>query len=296
MMAPHAPVGMIGLGLMGTALTARLIDAGIAVTGFDIDPARCQVLRDIGGEAAGSAAEVMQCRTIVVAVFDAKQIETLFSDLGPQKFTDAVMICTTTCAPTEILAIAKRAARMALAFIEAPISGTSAEVRDGSAMALIAGRTDAIEAAELVLNILCSRAVRVGQIGDAARTKLAINLILQNNRAALAEGIAFAESMGLDGATFLATARQSAAYSRVMDTKGEKMLRRDFAPQSHIAQTLKDAELILEEAAQRQQHLPMTVIQVALLRAAIMRAGPEADSAAVIEAIRPSANTSGAST
>ena len=134
--------------------------------------------------------------------------------------------------------------------------------------------------------MLCPRRTRVGDIGDASRTKLAINLILQNNRAALAEGIVFAERLGLDGAAFLAAARQSAAYSRVMDTKGEKMLSRDFRPQSHIAQTLKDAELILHQARQRGLHLAMTEAQADLLRAAIALEGPECDSAAVIEAIR----------
>jgi 3-hydroxyisobutyrate dehydrogenase-like beta-hydroxyacid dehydrogenase len=73
-----------------------------------------------------------------------------------------------------------------------------------------------------------------------------------------------------------------------MDTKGDKMVRRDFAPQSHISQTLKDAELILEQARQRRQHLPLTVAQTALLRAAITLFGPEADSSAIIAAIRPS--------
>jgi 3-hydroxyisobutyrate dehydrogenase-like beta-hydroxyacid dehydrogenase len=162
-------------------------------------------------------------------------------------------------------------------------------------MALIAGRADAVDAAGPVLDILCPRQTRLGKVGDAARTKLAINLILQNNRAALAEGIAFAESMGLDVAAFLGTARESAAYSRVMDTKGEKMLKRDFAAQSHIAQTLKDAELILEEARLHKQHLPMTLVQTALLRAAITLVGPDADSAALIEAIRPSPAANGVS-
>ncbi|WP_172649009.1 NAD-binding protein [Bradyrhizobium elkanii] len=120
----------------------------------------------------------------------------------------------------------------------------------------------------------------------ASRTKLAINLILQNNRAALAEGIAFAESLGLDGAAFLATARRSAAYSKVMDSKGPKMLARDFSPQSHIAQTLKDAELILQEAGPHGLPLPLTSVQAGLLRAAIALQGPDNDSAAVIEAIR----------
>jgi L-threonate 2-dehydrogenase len=157
--------------------------------------------------------------------------------------------------------------------------------RDGTATALIAGDIAAIEL-DALLAALCPRRTRVGKIGDASRTKLAINLILQNNRAALAEGIVFAERLGLDGRAFLAAARQSAAYSRVMDTKAEKMLSRDFRPQSHIAQTLKDAELILHEAGQRGLHLAITEAQADLLRAAIALDGADNDSSAVIEAIR----------
>jgi L-threonate 2-dehydrogenase len=292
-MASPSPVGMIGLGLMGTALAARLIDAGISVIGFDLDPAKC---KSFAGAPATSAAEVMaRCRTAVIAVFNAEQVEAVLDGFRGTGLADLV-ICITTCAPHEIANLSNRAAQLHLRFVEAPISGTSAEVRAGSAMALIAGESVAIDAAAAILNILCPRQTRAGKIGDAARTKLAINLVLQNNRAALAEGIAFAESMGLDGPAFLASLRESAAYSRVMDTKADKMLARNFSPQSHIAQTLKDAELILEEARRTKQHLPMTLVQTGLLRAAIALAGPDADSAAIIEAIRPSRAPSGAST
>ena len=288
-MAAHSPVGVIGLGLLGSVLAARLIRAGIHVTGFDVDPAQRAALKELGGESAASAVQVMaRCQTILVAVYNAGQIELLFDELGRKPhLAGAVMICTTTCSPEDIASIAARAAEAGLGFVEAPISGTSAETRDGSALALIAGEPQAIDAVQPVLNVICPQQMRMGGIGDAARTKLALNLILQNNRAALAEGLAFAESMGLDAAAFLATARRSAAYSRVMDSKGEKMLARDFAPQSHIAQTLKDSELILEAARQQEQHLPMTLIQTGLLRSAITLVGPEADSSAVIEAIRP---------
>src|SRR5262249_53024063 len=199
-MTGHAPVGMVGLGLIGTALAARLIDARVPVIGFDIDPARCIAFRDIGGAPAAAAAQVLaSCSTIVSAVTGASQAQSLLDEIDPATaFSGAVMICTTTCAPAEILAIAKRADVMRLSLVEAPLSGTSAEVREGSAMALVAGQAHAIEAAGSVLGILCPWQTRVGQIGDAARTKLAINLILQNNRAALAEGIAFAEAIGLD--------------------------------------------------------------------------------------------------
>ena len=157
---------------------------------------------------------------------------------------------------------------------------------DGTATALLAGDDAAIDRAGRLVKILCPRALRVGAIGDASRAKLAINLILQNNRAALAEGVAFAERLGLDGHAFLAAARQSAAYSRVMDAKGEKMLTGDFRPQSHLAQTLKDAELIMTEAGRSGLNLPLTTAQAGLLRTAIRLVGPDRDSAAVIETIR----------
>jgi 3-hydroxyisobutyrate dehydrogenase-like beta-hydroxyacid dehydrogenase len=289
-MAARDPVGVIGLGLLGTAFATRLIEAGIGAVGFDIDAARCMAFGSIGGIPAASAAAVMaRCAMIIVAVFDAGQIRALLHEVSRNRNArGAVMICTTTCAPDDIADIAARAGRLGLGFVEAPVSGTSEDVRNGAATALVAGQAEAIEAAQPILDVLCPHQAIVGKAGDAARTKLAINLILQGNRTALAEGIAFAESMGLDAAAFLATARRSAAHSRVMDAKGEKMIARDFTPQSHIIQTLKDAELILAEARQRRQHLPITLVQAGLLRAAIALAGPDADSSAVIAAIRPS--------
>ena len=285
-MPRDTPVGIIGLGLMGAALAERLVGAGLAVIGFDIDPNRCDRFRDGSGKIAASAGDLVgQSRAIVIAVYDGTQVEALLDEFENSPARPA-LICVTTCAPGEIERIAARAANMGFTFIEAPISGTSADVGDGTAIALVAGDADAIAAHDALLAVLCPRRTRVGNIGDASRTKLAINLILQNNRAALAEGIVFAEWLGLDGRPFLAAAQQSAAYSRVMDTKGEKMLSRDFRPQSHIAQTLKDAELILREARQRGLHLAITEAQADLLRSAIALEGPERDGSALIEAIR----------
>ena len=285
-MSADAPIGVIGLGLMGAAFAARLIDAGQAAVGFDIDRSRCDALKAMGGEVGGSVRNVGErCPTIVIAVYNAQQVEALLDELEGDGRNAPLLICTTTCAPDEIIAIAAHAARAGLAFVEAPVSGTSTEARDGTATALLAGEANAIEAAQSVLAILCPKRLHVRRIGDASRTKLAINLILQINRTALAEGIVFAESLGLDATAFLDAARQSAAYSSVMDIKGAKMLARDFTPQSRIAQSVKDSELILREAKERNLHLPMTSVQMALLRAAIALEGPDCDSAAIIAAI-----------
>jgi L-threonate 2-dehydrogenase len=288
-MTDAGPIGIIGLGLMGSAMAGRLIEAGLTPVGFDIDTAKGDALKAQGGEIASSVrALASRCRIIVIAVYSAAQVEAVLGELadGAPSPPPAVL-CTTTCGPDEISSIGQRAADFGLSFVEAPISGTSAELRDGTASALVAGDAGAIQSVSALLKILCPRRVYVGEIGNAGRTKLAINLILQNNRAALAEGIAFAECLGLDGRAFLAAAKQSAAYSSVMDSKGEKMLARDFRPQSHIAQTLKDAELILAEAERHALRLPITLAQSELLRAAILLEGPDSDSAAVIEAIRP---------
>ena len=287
-MQVNGPVGIIGLGLMGTALSERLIGAKIPVIGCDIEPARCETLKALGGLVATSVHELV-CRsgTIVVAVYSGEQVEALFGELDSGASSAwPIVICTTTCAPDEIARLAQRATSLGMPFVEAPISGTSAEVREGTATALVAGEIGVINRVGTLLRMICPRSICVGKIGNASRAKLAINLILHSNRAALAEGIVFAECLGLDGQAFLNAARESAAYSRVMDSKGDKMLARDFRPQSHISQTLKDAELILKEAQRQDLHLPMTLTQAGLLRTAIELKGPNSDSAAVIEAIR----------
>jgi len=282
------PIGIIGLGLMGSAMAERLVEAGYGVLGYDCDPTRGNALQETGVSVAASAHEVVgRCRTLLLAVYDAAQVETTLEALGGLDENDRpVVICTTTCSPAEIVRIAERAGAIGSAFVEMPVSGTSSELRTGTATCLIAGDAAAIRSVRNIIDILCPHSVLAGNIGDASRTKLAINLILQGNRAALAEGIVLAEHMGLDGHAFLRTARASAAYSKVMDTKGEKMLTRDYRPQSRISQTLKDAELILKEADRHDLELPVTTAQASLLRKAILLSGADSDSASVIEAIR----------
>ncbi|WP_299716909.1 NAD(P)-dependent oxidoreductase [Tardiphaga sp.] len=285
-------IGMIGLGLMGAAMAERVMAAGRHVVGYDPDAARCEALREAGASVAKSAQAVAeQCRAIVIAVYSAAEVETTLPHLTAAADGSAsVVLCTTTCGPDDILRIAACATASGVGFVEMPVSGTSAEVRVGTASCLLAGDETTLSSVRDIIDILFPRSVVVGQVGDASRTKLAINLILQGNRAALAEGIVLAERMGLNGHAFLCAARASAAYSSVMDTKGEKMLEQDYRPQSRIFQTLKDAELIFQQAAQHDLPLPLMTAQAALLRRAILLCGADSDSAAVIEAIRQPAN------
>jgi 2-hydroxy-3-oxopropionate reductase len=287
---PSPPVGLVGVGLMGEALATRLLAAGRCVVGFDIDPARTARLAGLGGEAAASAADLARrCDPIVLALFDTGQVETavereLLPALG--EASGKTVVCVSTCDPGRLAALAARLAGRGLAFVEAPVSGTSAQVRQGQGVGLIGGDRGAAARVAPVLEAMFAGTFHVGEIGDGNRAKLAVNLILGLNRLAVAEGLVFAERLGLDPATFLAIARGSAAASQVMDTKGEKMVTRDFAPEGRVRQTLKDARLILEEAARAGQALPLLEVHAEVLQACVEAGEADRDNSIVIEEIR----------
>jgi 3-hydroxyisobutyrate dehydrogenase-like beta-hydroxyacid dehydrogenase len=124
-------------------------------------------------------------------------------------------------------------------------------------------------------------------VGNGGRAKLAINLILGLNRAAMAEGLVLAERLGLDPARFLEVAKQSAAYSQAMDIKGPAMVKRTYEPpQSRIDQSLKDFTLMASCAARADQPLPFAEVYIRLLRAAMERGSGGLDNAAILEEIR----------
>ncbi|MDH5535083.1 MAG: NAD-binding protein [Betaproteobacteria bacterium] len=137
-----------------------------------------------------------------------------------------------------------------------------------------------------MLDAICARCYYLGQVGNASRAKLAVNLILGLNRAAMAEGLVFAERLGLDRAAFLDVARGSAAYSQVMDVKGPLMARRDYRnPQSRVDQSLKDFRLMLEQAEKKGQALPFAEVYARMLEDCIEHDEGGWDNAAISEAI-----------
>ena len=247
-------VGLIGIGLMGTALARRLLDAGYGVVGFDIDAARRTHLACMGGEPVDRVAEVARRVPLtLIAVMTIAQVEEVVEGKGgliesAAPGTEPISLCTSTCDPGRIEALAARAAQRGFVFLDTPVSGTSRQVLEGDGFGLIAGDRKAADSVAAVLKAIYPRSQYLGPAGAATKTKLAINHILGLNRVALAEGLVFAETMGLDLPSFLAAARQSAAYSQIMDVKGEKMIEGDFAPVGKLSQHLKDVRTMLDEA------------------------------------------------
>jgi 3-hydroxyisobutyrate dehydrogenase-like beta-hydroxyacid dehydrogenase len=285
-----SPVAIIGLGLMGEVYAKRLIDAGIAVTGFDIDPARRARLKDIGGMPADSIAALAKAaRSIIVAVFNTDQVEDVIENhllpaLGDG--SNKIVLCMSTCDPDQVAALASRVIPRGIRYLDVPVSGTSDQVRRGDGVALIGGDTTIADDVADVFDALFARRFHVGKIGDGGRAKLAVNLILGLNRLALAEGLVFAERLGLDPAAFLEVARGSASYSQVMETKGPKMVRGDFSPEGRARQTLKDVHLMLEQAAAAGQKLKMLELHAEVLEACVKAGEADLDNSVVINEIR----------
>ncbi len=285
-----SPVAIIGLGLMGEVYAKRLIDAGIPVTGFDIDPARRARLKDIGGMPADSIAALAKtARCIIIAVFDTGQVEDVIENhllpaLGPG--SGKIVLCMSTCDPDQVAALAARVIPRGIRYLDVPVSGTSDQVRRGDGVALIGGDAGIADEVTDVFDALFARRFHIGKVGDGGRAKLAVNLILGLNRLALAEGLVFAERLGLDPAAFLEVARGSASYSQVMETKGPKMVRGDFSPEGRARQTLKDCRLMLEQAAASGQQLKMLELHADVLEACVRAGEADLDNSVVINEVR----------
>lgn len=282
-------IGIVGLGLVGAALAQRLAAAGFQVTGFDLREEARAALTAQGGRAAGSLAEVASTAScMVLAVFNTDDVlrvvegsDGLLSASGVRHIIDC-----STGTPHALEALAARLAARGIGFIEAPLSGSSQQIAAGEATLLLGGEAGALQACESVLAAISGQRIHVGGAGMGAKAKLATNLVLGLNRAVLAEGMVFAENMGIPPEQFLALVLASPATSGAAQAKGRMMVEGNFAPQSRIHQHLKDVNLMIESAAAEGQKLPLSEAHAELMRAAIAAGDGELDNAAIIRELR----------
>ncbi len=146
------------------------------------------------------------------------------------------------------------------------------------------GAKATFDACQDLFQAFAKKSFYVGPWGSGARMKLVSNLVLGINRAALAEGLAFAAASGVDTRTALEILCASPAYSRIMDTKGVKMVEEDFTVQARLSQHLKDVRLILEAAAAAGVRLPLSTAHRGLLEAAEAAGCGDLDNSAIIRA------------
>jgi 3-hydroxyisobutyrate dehydrogenase-like beta-hydroxyacid dehydrogenase len=288
-------IGLIGIGLVGTALAERLLAHGYTVTGYDISDQRCECLRQLGGRVMDSPADVAGSSDYVfLSLPDSTVVQQVVDEptglLAAQKLPTYV-IDTTTGDPDETVALARRLSDQGICYLDATISGSSGQVRRAEAVFMVGGDAAAFAACEPLFNLLGKKTFYLGPSGNGSKAKLATNLVLGLNRLALAEGMVFAEKLGLPLDTFLRLLKVSPAYSVAVDVKGEKMLNNDFTPMSRIRQHHKDVSLILKHAKRSNQGLPLSDVHLSILEKAMAAGDGELDTSAVIKEIRREGST-----
>jgi 3-hydroxyisobutyrate dehydrogenase-like beta-hydroxyacid dehydrogenase len=275
-------IGVVGLGLIGCALARRLIAAGVTVRGFDPEPNCMAQLEVLGGQPL-PADQIWGADCVISAVFSTDQLADLVARAPVSN--GGTVISVSTCDPSMMPGIAEEATKKGYDLIEAPISGTSADLAWGDAILLVAGDEAIADDLAIVFQVLSRAHFHVGVIGNGNRAKLAINLVLGLSRAAVAEGVVFAKAVGLEPADFLDLALQSAAASKVMASKGPKMVARDFTPLGRVTQSAKDFGLIYEQAMRAGQGLPMAQRYLEIVADSLAQGEGDLDNSAVMLAI-----------
>ena len=281
---PAERIGVVGLGLMGTALAERLMRQGFGVAVWNRTHSKADALMGMG--AVWSEKPLAECRRVLVCLYSTDVVETVLGGFRGALLPGQVVVDMTTGEPERMALLGVELGRIGIRYLDAPISGSSQQVRDGEATVMVGGDRDVFEACGDLWRSLGRKVFHVGPGGSAARMKLISNLVLGLNRAVLAEGLAFAEALGVPPGAALEVMTGSNAYSRAMDVKGRKMVERDFSSHARLSQHLKDLQLILAEAAGVGMQLPLTQVHRRLLEEAEAAGLGELDNSAIIEVLR----------
>ncbi|HXD43179.1 MAG TPA: NAD(P)-dependent oxidoreductase [Ramlibacter sp.] len=246
-------IGVVGVGNMGGAMAAHLLEQGWPVQVCDIDAAKVRSLEALGAAGRTDAAQAAAgCAALIVCVVDADQTrDVLFGRGGAAAAMQpgqAVLLCPT-IAPRDVEDIAARLAGRGIAAIDAPMSGGPARARDGSMSLMVACADADFERQRVLMEALSGNVFRIGtRPGDGARTKLVNNLLAGINLAGAAEALAMAQRMGLDLVRTLDVIERSSGQSWIGSDRMRRAIAGDFEPRAHVTLLQKDTRLAVEAA------------------------------------------------
>ncbi|HEV8343585.1 MAG TPA: NAD(P)-dependent oxidoreductase [Candidatus Binatia bacterium] len=279
-------IGIIGLGLLGSAVASRLLQGKFEVKGYDIRPERLKALEVQGLIAARTLAEVAaEVDAIFTILPSLESVENAFLGAGGLIETaprSCTLIQMSTISPDLTRRLAKTAETKGLGFLDTPMSGTSAMVERGDCAIFVAGDRGRAAACRPIFDAIAKKTHYVGEVGMASLAKLATNLLVGLNTAALAEALVLGAKGGLAPAVLLDILKESAAASKMVDVRGPLMVSHRFDAQMKIDLFLKDFKLMLEEGFRLGVPLPLTSVTQQLATATAAAGRGEEDLAAIV--------------
>lgn len=256
-------IGFVGVGRMGANMARRLKDCGFTIAAVhDARPkAAAALASELGAEPTKSLARVTEAADVIITVVsnDAAMDE-LFESKGKSLLYRAagkLFINCATLSPRTQIDIETRVLKAGAHCVEACMASSTTQARQGTLYLMCAGEPESLQRAKPILAKLGSTVRTVGRAGEAAKLKAVVNMVMNINTAGLAEGLALGEALGLNLKMLREVLGQTGAASRVLETDGEDMEKRDHTCAFSAAHAAKDAGIALTLGRQQRLHLPL---------------------------------------
>ena len=256
--ASDSRVGLLGVGLMGSAMAHRLLNQGIPVVAWDRDPSHVQDLKSRGADIASGARDVVSEANIVITMLPTAEIVgSVIEPLLPEWPETTIWLQMSSGGAAESDQLARLAAENGVTLFDAPVSGSTHPAEEGQLTILASGPEANRTRIELVLAALGSRVLWVGKAGMGSRLKLAANHWMITMVAALAEAMHLSQVMGLDQQQFVELLDGSPLGSPYALQKLEEMRRHEYPAGFPVRLAVKDLQLAEEVATSAQVDMPL---------------------------------------
>lgn len=282
------PVAVIGLGGMGSGMARALIDAGYPVTVYNRTVEKAEPLVEAGAMLALSAADAgVGAEVVVISLADENAVDSvLFGEVVQSLAPGTTVVDTSTVSPSFARDAQNRLAALGFPRVEACVIGNPAMAKTGQLRVFAAGDEFEVDSVRDVLSALSQEIRYLGQTGSAGTLKIAFNLLLGIQTAALAETVSFAEAAGLDREFFLAALDNSGWRSPILSFRADFMRRREYNPAGFRTVLMqKDMMLAQAEAATHGVWLPLVAASASRYAEVISSGRGNEDAAVVAELV-----------
>jgi 3-hydroxyisobutyrate dehydrogenase-like beta-hydroxyacid dehydrogenase len=288
-------IGFIGLGLMGQPMSRRLLDAGHPLTVWNRTTEKGKGLLAAGAAWGASPRAVAQASDVVITmVTDSAASEEVIcgrDGILDGARPDLILIDMSSIAPEMSRSIADRAKAKGVAMLDAPVTGAPRVATEGKLGIMVGGPRETFEACRPILERLAAKIVYAGESGMGTTLKLVNNLILGVAIHASAEALVLAVKAGLDPQSVIEITSVGGARTGAMETRGPRMVRREFSPHFSVNNMYKDLSAVLKLAEECGVSLPVASEAREILRAAKSQGKGDLDSCVVLTVLEAMANT-----
>ncbi|NCT99090.1 MAG: 2-hydroxy-3-oxopropionate reductase [Comamonadaceae bacterium] len=285
-------VGFIGLGIMGTPMALQLLNKGHQLTVHTRRQVPEAITAAGGVRAANAAAVAKEAEVIITMLPDTPDVEAvLFGENGVAEGLKGpagerkVVIDMSSISPMATKAFAQRINALGADYVDAPVSGGEVGAKAGTLTIMCGGDAAVFQRVKPLLECMGKNITLVGGNGDGQTTKVANQIIVALNIAAVGEALVFASKAGADPAKVREALMGGFASSRILEVHGERMIKRTFNPGFRIQLHQKDLGLALQGARELGVALPQTANAAQLMQACAAHGLGELDHSALVQAL-----------